>query len=77
MRSKHIQAVSAKQSIVGNQFVVLHVAGQPFRIASLRRMLTCLAGASGFAAVTAAEAADMFAVSEGSSPVRPAPDAKG
>jgi len=54
-----------------------YVAGQPFRIASLRRMLTGLAGASGFAAVTAAEAADMFAVSEGSSPVRPAPDAKG
>lgn len=41
-----------------------YVAGQPFRIASLRRMLAGLAGASGFAAVTAGEAADLFAKSE-------------
>jgi hypothetical protein len=38
-----------------------YVAGQPFRIAALRRMLAGLAGADGFDAVTASRAADLFA----------------
>lgn len=42
-----------------------YVAGQPFRIAALRQLLAGLASADGFEAVTASQAADLFAAAAG------------